>query len=184
MNTNPKGSVEQRFWQNVDASGGVSGCWPWLGYHDDKGYGQIHAGTTLRAHRLSLAIAGIVVPPSALVLHSCDNPPCVNPAHLRVGTQSDNRRDMISRNRHPAILRRRLHCKRGHEMTDANSLHGRDGHRQCRICRVASRAHTRFAASAEAFSTEPVAPAPSLAGMDASAESPRGARAGSGGAVE
>lgn len=138
MNTNPTGSIEQRFWRTVDTSAGIDGCWLWTGYHNKQGYGQIaYDGQRPRAaHRLSLILSGVDVPRDKLVLHSCDNPPCVNPAHLRIGTHADNRRDMYARDRQPAHQRPMTHCTRGHEMTPENSRkrYGDRGGPQCRMC--------------------------------------------------
>jgi hypothetical protein len=84
-----------RFWARVDVSAGSDACWPWMGARDPNGYGRIgkpgREGTML-ASRLSLQLAGIDVA-GWNVLHACDNPPCVNPTHLRVGSQLDNMRD-------------------------------------------------------------------------------------------
>ena len=80
-----------------------SGCWLWMGQLDRKGYGQIASGGreggNIYAHRLSLELSGINVPANKLVCHKCDNPPCVNPAHLFVGSQSDNIADMWGKGR-------------------------------------------------------------------------------------
>jgi hypothetical protein len=56
------------------------------------------SGPTIKAHRVSLMLAGVDIG-DLLIRHSCDNPPCVNPAHLSVGTHADNAADMVSRER-------------------------------------------------------------------------------------
>lgn len=98
--TDPRFMV--RFWRKVRRD---RGCWPWLGYRNGAGYGQIEKMVNYRrhvmlAHRVAWALHnGQQVPDGLMVLHSCDNPSCCNPAHLRVGTHADNMRDMDDRKR-------------------------------------------------------------------------------------
>lgn len=113
----------------------ATGCWEWRGARTKSGYGQIQVtGVGVRlAHRLSHAIASGRDPVGRLVLHSCDNPPCVNPQHLRDGTHSENMRDAISRGRKTRVPQ--THCHAGHEFTAENTrLDGR-GARVCRECK-------------------------------------------------
>lgn len=87
-------TVEVRLWSKVHKT---DSCWVWIAKHNVQGYGRIKVGgRPLLAHRLSFAIAHGRMP-SGHVLHSCDNPPCVNPAHLREGTDQDNRNDRAER---------------------------------------------------------------------------------------
>jgi hypothetical protein len=80
----------------------TSPCIEWQGYLDKNGYGITSMGTVrdgtlkngVRAHRKSWIEAYGPIPEGLLVLHRCDNPSCVNPEHLFLGTQSDNMRDM------------------------------------------------------------------------------------------
>jgi len=75
------------------------GCWEWHLRLLSDGYGQVmYEGVMWRAHRLALVLDGDD-PTGSLVLHSCDNPPCVNPDHLRIGTHVDNHNDMVERGR-------------------------------------------------------------------------------------
>lgn len=96
---NPQGDVGERFHARVDRSG--DGCWLWLGARDPRGYGRIsvggRGGKMEGAHRVAYALAYGPIPDGAHVLHSCDNPPCVNPAHLSAGTHHENMRDMAVR---------------------------------------------------------------------------------------
>jgi HNH endonuclease len=94
------GSLADRFDRLIDRS---DGCWIWRGSINNKGYGQIQSGGRkggLRlAHRVSWEVHKGPVPIGKVVMHSCDNPPCVNPAHLKLGTQGDNLQDMTSKQR-------------------------------------------------------------------------------------
>ena len=95
-----------RFWGKVDRRGDDE-CWPWLGStRSAEGYGQFNIrGVLISAHRLMMMfLIGGNIPPGeghhgTCVLHSCDNRWCVNPAHLRMGTQSENQREMAEKGR-------------------------------------------------------------------------------------
>lgn len=80
-----------------------SGCWIWLGGTNEHGYGIIGLGHredgVSKAHRVSYELYKGPIPEGGNILHSCDLPACVNPAHLRVGTLSDNSKDCVSRGR-------------------------------------------------------------------------------------
>jgi hypothetical protein len=79
---------------------GTDDCWEWLGRSNDDGYGKISwSGKDLSAHRLSFEMTFGEIPNGMEVLHKCDNPPCVNPNHLFLGTQTDNIRDMKQKKR-------------------------------------------------------------------------------------
>lgn len=87
----------KRFWAHVDKSGG---CWVWLGTRHGKGYGHVKSGGVVRkAHRVSWEMVHGPIPDGLLVCHRCDNPPCVRPDHLFLGTARDNTQDSISKGR-------------------------------------------------------------------------------------
>lgn len=93
------------FLSRVNRAGGPSACWPWLGATDTHGYGVFgvggHRTVALKAHRVAIVVAsGVPLAHGDHVLHSCDNPPCCNPAHLRVANHAENMRDAVARNRH------------------------------------------------------------------------------------
>lgn len=78
------------------------GCWEYCGGRDKNGYGKVKAAgnLSLRAHRVSWEHhAARPVPDGAMILHSCDNPPCINPEHLRPGSAAENSNDKILRGR-------------------------------------------------------------------------------------
>ena len=94
----------ERFWSKVDKAG-PGDCWEWQGFRHRQGYGRIWLdGRRQLAHRVALALSqGVDIPgPEVKCLHSCDNPPCVNPAHLRWGSDADNVRDRDARGRRDA----------------------------------------------------------------------------------
>jgi hypothetical protein len=80
-----------------------NGCWEWALYIDKRGYGELKMpGTRVnkRAHRVAYEARFGDIPKGLFVCHKCDNPKCVNPDHLFVGTHQDNMDDMMKKNRH------------------------------------------------------------------------------------
>jgi hypothetical protein len=87
---------EHLFWDKVDRS--PDGCWTWMRAKDKDGYGIctgfLADGMRItKAHRASWYMTNGAIPRNGLVLHNCDNPSCVRPSHLRVGTHTDNMRE-------------------------------------------------------------------------------------------
>lgn len=92
-------NTNDSFWAKVDKS---SGCWTWTGHADRDGYGRIMVdGRLVRTHRLSYEIAYGRIPDGMFVCHTCDNPRCVRPDHLWLGTHQDNVTDMVNKGRQP-----------------------------------------------------------------------------------
>lgn len=118
-----------------------NGCWEWQRAKNRKGYGQFkYLGTLYIAHRFLLQIEG-KIPDGYHVLHKCDNPSCVSPKHLWVGTNQENVDDKMSKGRHRFGSTsgykngKAIHCKHGHEYTEENTrIRKSDNSRQCRIC--------------------------------------------------
>lgn len=81
----------KRFWSNVKKT---RGCWWWVGAKFSNGYGRFWASKEYLAHRASWLLINGSVPKGLHVLHHCDNPSCVRPEHLFLGTQKDNMIDM------------------------------------------------------------------------------------------
>ncbi len=95
-------SPEQRFWRHTDRRG-PDDCWPWKRPTNISiGYGRINLGPGKGeelAHRFSWILHNGPIPKGLCVLHKCDNPACVNPAHLFIGTRMDNVQDMTQKGR-------------------------------------------------------------------------------------
>jgi hypothetical protein len=92
-----------RFWAKVDIPFD-DGCWEWTASKDKYGYGRMNTkGRNKKAHRLSYEyFYGVVVPEDVVIMHKCDNRPCVRPDHLERGTTGDNNRDAMVKGRHMA----------------------------------------------------------------------------------
>jgi hypothetical protein len=107
------GNMEQRFLSYVEKT---DSCWLWTG-GKCNGYGIFWADKSFRAHRYSYTIYKEPIPVRMIIRHTCDNPSCVNPDHLLVGTSKQNSEDMVDRNRqakgdnHPARTNPKNLCR-------------------------------------------------------------------------
>ena len=106
----PRKTLAERFWPRVDLNGPIpphrselGACWIWTGGQTTHGYGSMRVGGQgegmMGAHIASIIIRDGSIPAGMHVLHHCDNPPCVRPDHLFLGTNDDNIRDKIEKGR-------------------------------------------------------------------------------------
>ena len=110
----------------------TSGCHLWIGAVAGWGYGSTRiGGKNMRAHRAVWELTNGPIPHGLWVLHRCDNPLCVNPLHLFLGTHSDNMRDVVQKHRHAG--QKKAVCKRGHPL-DGDNVKVRRGWRACVEC--------------------------------------------------
>lgn len=121
------------------------GCWVMTAGYEHKfrvdngtpGYrGASYRGIGITAHRLSWFLHYGKIPRGKIVMHKCDNPPCINPDHLKLGTRAQNNKDMKAKGRYNN--QKLTHCVHGHAFDEANTRVYRDKHgwiaRQCRQC--------------------------------------------------
>lgn len=138
----------ERFWSLVD---NTDDCWLWTGGNAHFGYGKFYLSPTepgaksksVRAHRYAYETEVGPIPEGLFLLHSCDVPACVNPSHLRPGTQIENVADAIERGRFTNGNKRKTHCPKGHPYDDQNTYVDKRGKRSCRACGNERRARYR-----------------------------------------
>lgn len=127
--------LEQRFWSKVDKTGQ---CWIWTAAKN-KGYGIFSIGKKNKfAHRVSYELFYKSSIDGILICHKCDNPSCVNPQHLFLGTHHDNTMDAMAKGRMKLAwvdeMRSRTKCKNGHNFDSLNTHIRKDGTRNCKKC--------------------------------------------------
>lgn len=126
-------TFSDRFFSKVSPEA-LSGCWLWTGANV-KNYGQIWMnGRTVLAHRASWEIHYGPVAEGLFVCHLCDNPACVNPNHLFLGTHLENMADRTAKGRMINYNSLKTHCERGHPLFDDNVYWRKDGGRACKAC--------------------------------------------------
>jgi hypothetical protein len=120
--------MNDRFWKRARVAEGFNSCWLWQGSTHRQGYGRVgyKGNRAAFAHRVSWELTHGPIPDGAHVLHRCDNPPCVNPAHLFLGTHQDNMRDMADKGRAPGLQRRGAASSKA-KLTDAQAARVKHG---------------------------------------------------------
>ncbi len=105
---------------------GSDGCWPWTSSVNCNGYGKISVSrsTWTLAHRVSWELHHGAIPDGMFVCHHCDNPLCVNPDHLFLGSHEDNMRDMVEKGRSLSGERHNMAKLTNEQVTDIRSLAG------------------------------------------------------------
>jgi hypothetical protein len=148
--TPPVQKLDMIGWTEDDA-----GCWIYNGRKDRDGYGLMDdlRGVPVFVHRIAYGKWVSAIPDGKVIMHSCDNPPCINPAHLSIGTQEENLHEVALKGR--TKNQKKTHCHRGHEFTPDNtkiraSANGRPG-RQCIQCSQINAA--RYAAAKRELQT-------------------------------
>ena len=127
------------FWSFVDI-GSDDACWSWRGrrLHDGRGIFRYRSDEATAPRWAWMLHNGLTIPKGLEACHSCDNPNCVNPRHIWIGSHADNMRDASRKNRLSrqgnVVTKAKTHCPQGHPYDEANTYWYR-GHRQCLTCR-------------------------------------------------
>ena len=123
-----------RFWSKVNTEA-PGGCWEWTAAKLKTGYGRFKfSGKPALAHRVSYELVYGEFDKTKQVIHSCDNPSCVKPDHLRLGTIQENMQDRGDRGRHGRYNSKKTQCKNGHPFSGDNLHINANGSRSCKEC--------------------------------------------------
>jgi HNH endonuclease len=110
-----------------------SGCLEWTGWRNAVGYGMTcFRGRSRPTHRLMHMVAKGPIPDGLQVLHSCDNPPCMEPDHISPGTGEENMNQAVERGRHAKV--QNTHCPQGHLYAIEGTVGRTTGWRTCKTC--------------------------------------------------
>lgn len=117
-------------------------CWEWQAGFTSNGYGRFYFGfangrrVRKQAHRVAYTIVNGPIAEDDIIMHQCNNPKCVNPAHLVAGDFKQNSQHMVVSDRCTAGWQnaQKTYCDRGHEFTSHNTYIDPRGMRQCRAC--------------------------------------------------
>ncbi len=121
----------EQFWDKV-AIIPFHTCWEWIGIKDKDGYGRFHVNNKeIRAHRFSLGLTESLKV-HKVVDHVCRNRSCVNPAHLRQVSVTQNA--LENSRSFGALNKLKTKCMRGHQFTQTNTFYRKSGRRMCRTC--------------------------------------------------
>lgn len=111
----------------------ANGCLEWTGWRTEGGYGSTYyQGRSRVTHRLMYAATKGPIPEGMRVLHSCDNPCCISPTHLSLGTDAENIRQSVERGRHAKASN--THCSKSHSFEEHGVRGSNTGWRACKIC--------------------------------------------------